>query len=580
MPEYTLKVRRYQPESGEGPYWQEFNVELDPDLSVLDGLLQVRDREDGSLVVRCSCRAAICGSCGMKINGQSTLGCKTQIGEAHERANRGDRPAADRAAPGGAAEEAARPIVVEPMGNMPVIKDLVTDMESTHWTKIRRVTPWLLPEGEPPEREYVVPPESMIDITQSMACIQCGACVSSCLSMEADPEFIGPAALAKAYRFVGDPRDSQTSERLYDLAQDPHGIYDCTHCFSCIDACPKGVAPMDQIMRLRRLAGHDHEIDDVNNGHRHETAFVKIIEKKGTLDESLLLQESYAQGVKGKLIPDAERDQGPARLAPDRDPRPQDRQDALAAEADPRRPREAPRRRAGPRQAPLRARRGAPRGAQPLHHGRGGARGRGRRRMPRRPRRAWSPSRRGDAVSGLKLAYWPGCVSRGFTPELHGSMALVAERLGIELVDPRPRQLLRRRGDRRAQPGARRHAQRPHLRARPETGLAMMNICSTCQGAQSECQQRLDADSAYRAHINEALAERGARVREGQGRLREQELPLGAGRGLRPRRAEGEGHAAALRPAGRPVLRLLRHPAQAAGSATTSTPSATSTWSR
>jgi succinate dehydrogenase / fumarate reductase iron-sulfur subunit len=176
-------------------------------------------------------------------------------------------------------------------------------MESTHWAKVRRVTPWLLPAGPPPEREYVVPAESMIDITQTMACIQCGACVSSCLSMEADPEFIGPAALAKAYRFVGDPRDSQTRERLYDLAQDPHGIYDCTHCFSCIDACPKDVAPMDQIMRLRRRAGHDHGIDDVNNGYRHETAFTKIIQKKGTNDEALLQQESYAPGVRGKLIP-------------------------------------------------------------------------------------------------------------------------------------------------------------------------------------------------------------------------------------------------------------------------------------
>jgi succinate dehydrogenase / fumarate reductase iron-sulfur subunit len=160
-----------------------------------------------------------------------------------------------------------------------------------------------LPEGDPPEREYVVPKESMIDITQSMACIQCGACVSSCLSMEADPEFVGPAALAKAYRFVGDPRDAQTKERLYDLAQDPHGIYDCTHCFSCIDACPKDVAPMDQIMRLRRIAGHDHDIDDVNNGRRHELAFTKIIERKGTLDEALLQQESYAPGIKGKLAP-------------------------------------------------------------------------------------------------------------------------------------------------------------------------------------------------------------------------------------------------------------------------------------
>ncbi len=296
MSAYTLKVRRYQPEAEEddkrGAYWETFDVELDPTLSVLDGLLQAKNDKDGTLAVRCSCRAAICGSCGVKINGQSTLACKTQLGEAAEEAARMARNG------GGEAE-----IVVEPMGNMPVIKDLVTDMESTHWTKFRRVTPWLLPSGPPPEREYIVPAESMVDVTQSVACIQCGACVSSCLSMEADPDFIGPAALAKAYRFVGDPRDGQTTERLYDLANDPHGMYDCTHCFSCIDACPKGVAPMNQIMRLRRLAGDDHGIRDVNNGHNHEMAFVKNIKKKGTLDESLLLQESYAPGVKGKLMP-------------------------------------------------------------------------------------------------------------------------------------------------------------------------------------------------------------------------------------------------------------------------------------
>ena len=328
MASYELKVRRYQPESGKGAYWESFEVELDPTLSVLDGILQAKDRDDGSLSVRCSCRAAICGSCGMKINGQSGLACKTQLGDAQAHANKmvaAGASGADKSPPSGprtrkpgreasgdserapagaeeAAPDSAAPILVEPMGNMPVIKDLITDMESTHWTKIRRVTPWLLPAGEPPEREYVVEPDSMIDITQSMACIQCGACVSSCLSMEVDPDFIGPAALAKAYRFVGDPRDADTEERLYDLAQDPHGIYDCTHCFSCIDACPKGVAPMDQIMRLRRRAG-EQGIKDQNHGHNHEQAFVKIIEKKGTLDESLLLQESYAPGVKGKLMP-------------------------------------------------------------------------------------------------------------------------------------------------------------------------------------------------------------------------------------------------------------------------------------
>jgi succinate dehydrogenase / fumarate reductase iron-sulfur subunit len=333
MAAYTLKVRRFQPEATEdekrGAYWESFDVDLDPTLSVLDGLLQVRDDQDGTLVVRCSCRAAICGSCGVKINGQSTLACKTQIGEAAAEAarlsgssgergrNAQDIPSSSTQRSGGTgreaedtsgvigreAEDPSGVIVVEPMGNMPVIKDLATDMESTHWEKFRRVTPWLLPAGPPPEREYIVPAESMVDVTQSVACIQCGACVSSCLSMEADPEFIGPAALAKAYRFVGDPRDGQTTERLFDLANDPHGMYDCTHCFSCIDACPKGVAPMNQIMRLRRLAGDEHEIRDVNNGHNHEMAFVKNIEKKGTLDESLLLQESYAPGVKGKLMP-------------------------------------------------------------------------------------------------------------------------------------------------------------------------------------------------------------------------------------------------------------------------------------
>jgi succinate dehydrogenase / fumarate reductase iron-sulfur subunit len=309
LADYTIKVRRFKPDTGDGPYWEDFDVELEESLSVLDALLQARSDQDGSLAVRCSCRAAICGSCGVKVNGQSTLACKTKIQDAQNEADRragavqGDPVSPGGSDPGSLQELEHQPIIVEPMGNMPVIKDLVTDMESTHWTKIRRVTPWLLPDGEPPEREYVVPAEAMIDVTQSMACIQCGACVSACLSMEADPGFIGPAALAKAYRFVGDPRDAQTRERLYDLAQDPHGIYDCTHCFSCIDACPKGVAPMDQIMRLRRLAGHDEDIDDVNNGHRHEAAFVKIIERKGTLDESLLLQESYAQGIMGKLKP-------------------------------------------------------------------------------------------------------------------------------------------------------------------------------------------------------------------------------------------------------------------------------------
>ena len=297
MPEYTLKLRRYSPETGAAAYWEEFTIDLDGKRSVLDGILQAKDRQDGSIGIRCSCRAAICGSCGVRINGKPALACHTHLDEAAATAaGAGWNPPDDG--------QRSPVITVEPMGNMPVIKDLIVDMDAVHWKKMQRVTPWLLPEGDPPEREYVVPMESMIDITQTMACIQCGACVSDCLSMEVDPLFIGPAALAKAYRFVGDPRDGRHEERLKDLAEDPHGIYDCTHCFNCIEACPKGVAPMSQIMRLRRIAGADHEIDDRNNGHRHEMAFVKNIERNGLLHEADLLPDSYGGKFHPRAVPE------------------------------------------------------------------------------------------------------------------------------------------------------------------------------------------------------------------------------------------------------------------------------------
>jgi len=284
MSEFTLRLRRYDPESGEPPYWDEHTVELEPHHSVLEGILQAKGRFDGSIGIRCSCRAAICGSCGVRINGQPGLACHTHLDEALERATDGL-------------------IEVEPMGNMPVIKDLIVDMDAVHWQKIGRVTPWLINKQPIPEREYIVSRESMLDITQSMACIQCGACVSDCLSLEIDPLFIGPAQLAKAYRFVGDPRDAQHDERLRDLAEDPHGIYDCTHCWMCIDACPKGVAPMSQIMRLRRLAGSDHQIEDRNNGHRHERAFVENIRSNGLLQEAELLPDSYGGKFHPRAIP-------------------------------------------------------------------------------------------------------------------------------------------------------------------------------------------------------------------------------------------------------------------------------------
>jgi succinate dehydrogenase / fumarate reductase iron-sulfur subunit len=284
--QFTLRLRRFDPESGDAPYWDEHTIELEPHRSVLEGILQAKADADGSIGIRCSCRAAICGSCGVRINGEPGLACHTHLD--HARASAG----------------ADGVIEVEPMGNMPVIKDLIVDMDAVHWKKIQSVTPWLLAREPVPEREYLVDREAMVDVTQSMACIQCGACVSDCLAMEVDPDFTGPAALAKAYRFVGDPRDAEHSERLAALAENPHGLYTCTHCFKCVDACPKGVNPMGQIMRLRRIAGSDHQIEDRNNGSRHEHAFVKNIRRNGLLHEADLLPDSYGGKFNPRAVPE------------------------------------------------------------------------------------------------------------------------------------------------------------------------------------------------------------------------------------------------------------------------------------
>ncbi|HEV7527635.1 MAG TPA: succinate dehydrogenase iron-sulfur subunit [Solirubrobacteraceae bacterium] len=285
--QFSFRVRRYDPESGDAPYWDEHTVELEPHRSVLEAILQAKDRFDGSIGIRCSCRQAICGSCGVRVNGEPALACHTHLDAAQKSAKDGV-------------------IEIEPMGNMPVIKDLIVDMDAVHWKKVQRVTPWLIAKQPVPEREYIVPHENMVDVTQTMACIQCGACVSDCLAMEVDPGFIGPAALAKAYRFVGDPRDDQQFERLNDLAQDPEGIFDCTHCFKCVDACPKDVNPMGQIMRLRRIATNDHHIVDQNNGERHEASFVTLIKDFGLLHEAEILPRSYGgNSWFGKFAPAA-----------------------------------------------------------------------------------------------------------------------------------------------------------------------------------------------------------------------------------------------------------------------------------
>jgi succinate dehydrogenase / fumarate reductase, iron-sulfur subunit len=255
-----LKVRRYDPEGDQEPKYEHYTVDMPPSATVLDSLIEVREYHDGTLALRCSCRSAICGSCAMRINGRARLACKTQVS---------------------ALIEDGGEIIVEPAGNMPVIKDLVVDM-TPFWDKIRAVKPWLQPSGPPPEREYLVPAQSMTDLAEVMNCIMCGACVSDCTVLEVDKTFLAPAALAKAWRFVGDPRDDATLPRLRDLSESS-GIWDCTRCNFCVQVCPKDVKPMDQILKLRADAV---EAGITNNaGSRHTKAFSQLVEHGGRLDE-------------------------------------------------------------------------------------------------------------------------------------------------------------------------------------------------------------------------------------------------------------------------------------------------------
>ena len=269
--EVRLKVQRHNPDAQPATWFQEYTVDVPEHATVLDALLAVRDQQDETLTLRCSCRSHICGSCVMKIDGKSGLACKTKVQEAMERAPSGEA------------------MHIRPAGNMPVIKDLVVDLEG-FFGKVKAVEPYLQPVGPEPEREYIVPNEAMLNVREAMACILCGACVSECNTLEVDGRFLGPAALAKAWRFTEDPRDGRDLERLSMLSSTTGGIWDCTHCFACVEVCPKDVKPMERILELRRRAMEAGLTD--NNGSRHSQAFVDTIRHSGWLDETKVAMRS------------------------------------------------------------------------------------------------------------------------------------------------------------------------------------------------------------------------------------------------------------------------------------------------
>ncbi len=230
----TLEVARYRPETDTEPAFQQYEVPLNGDWVILDALNYVKDKLDGSLSFRWSCRMGICGSCGMTVNGEPKLTCATFL---------------STYAPG--------PIRVEPLKNFPVIRDLIIDM-SDFLEKLSEVKPWIVRNEEKPleEGEFLQTPEELDVYKQFSMCINCMLCYAACPVYGLDPTFIGPAAIALAQRYNMDSRDEGSSERLDVLSQD-EGIWSCTFVGECTQVCPKNVDPAGAIQQYKLTASKE-----------------------------------------------------------------------------------------------------------------------------------------------------------------------------------------------------------------------------------------------------------------------------------------------------------------------------------
>ena len=230
----TLQVARYRPEEEAAPTFQEYDVPCPKDWVVLDGLNYVKDRLDGTLSYRWSCRMGICGSCGMTVNGEPKLTCATFL-----------------------ADYAPGPVRVEPLRNFPVIRDLVVEI-GDFMRKLTRVKPWIIRKDHKPlsDGEYLQTPQEMEEYAQFSMCINCMLCYAACPIYGLDQEFIGPAAIALAQRYNLDSRDEGARERL-EVLSEHEGIWGCTFVGECTEVCPKDVDPAGAIQRYKLSAALD-----------------------------------------------------------------------------------------------------------------------------------------------------------------------------------------------------------------------------------------------------------------------------------------------------------------------------------
>jgi succinate dehydrogenase / fumarate reductase iron-sulfur subunit len=275
---YTLDIFRFDQATDEVPHRDRVELTDFPEsATVLDALEYAKAEIDGSITFRRSCRSAICGSCSMNINGTTGLACKTPVSEVLK---------------------ADRTISIDPMPNFQPMKDLVVHMDP-FWDKYTRLKPYLQPKDkdEDHKTERRVSPEDMHKLVAVANCVMCATCYALCPVVSVDPAFAGPAAIAYAYRFIEDVRDSKRKERAAQISEDY--LWLCAHCYAC-SYCPKHVDPHDDIIAVKRATIEEGLVNEP--GPRHALVVAKTIKQTGMLHETEVIQGTVGRfNIKGLL---------------------------------------------------------------------------------------------------------------------------------------------------------------------------------------------------------------------------------------------------------------------------------------
>lgn len=236
----VLKILRFDPDTDDAPHFQEYQVEADGNERLLDALMQIKRFQDGSLGFRKSCAHGVCGSDAMRINGKDRLACKTLIKDV--------------------AETDGDTVVIEPLRYLPVQRDLIVD-QADFFQKYRSVKPFLINDEPVEEKERIQSPEERLVFDDTTNCILCASCYSACPIPEEFPAFIGPAAIAQAFRFLADSRDNGAAQR-FPILDSEEGVWRCQNHFECTKACPRSILITKRINQTKRMIEQEKTDDE------------------------------------------------------------------------------------------------------------------------------------------------------------------------------------------------------------------------------------------------------------------------------------------------------------------------------